>query len=94
VYDNSGIIVQIENCSLVGEFHYQRFIRISLSPIIENKMKVSNLIGVTNTVITILPQQSTALRCGIKLVTEPCIGDRRPLARYNPDASYDLKRSQ
>lgn len=37
----------------------------------------------------ILPQQSVSLECGIKGITEPCIGDTD--IRYNPDINYDLQ---
>ena len=52
-------------------------------------MKVS-LLTLSSFLLTILlPQQSAALKCGIKGITEPCIGDTD--IRYNPDVSYDLK---
>ena len=52
-------------------------------------MKVS-LLTLSSFMLTILlPQQSAALKCGIKGITEPCIGDTD--IRYNPDVSYDIK---
>ena len=56
-----------------------------------NKMKVSNLpfIGTSLFVLATLPTQSKALKCGIKGVTKPCIGDTD--SRYNQDVSYNLK---
>ena len=39
--------------------------------------------------LCLLPIESLALKCGIKGVTMPCIGDTD--VRYNPNISYDLK---
>lgn len=51
-------------------------------------MKLSHL-TLSSTLLSILPHQSASLKCGIKGITEPCIGDTD--IRYNPDVSYDLK---
>jgi len=51
-------------------------------------MKVSHL-TLSSILLSILPQQSASLKCGIKGITGPCIGDTD--IRYNPDVSYDLK---
>jgi len=40
-------------------------------------------------VLACLPLHEGALKCGIKGITEPCIGDIDP--RYDTDVSYDLK---
>jgi len=51
-------------------------------------MKVSNL-ALFNIVLTSLPKHAIALKCGINLVTENCLGDTDP--RYDSEISYDLK---
>jgi len=51
-------------------------------------MKLSHL-TLSSTLLSILPHQSASLKCGIKGITEPCIGDTD--IRYNPDVSHDLK---
>jgi len=54
-------------------------------------MKVSNLtlISTSLVVLATLPTQSKALKCGIKGVTKPCIGQTD--SRYNQDVTYNLK---
>jgi len=39
--------------------------------------------------LAVYPKQSTALRCGINGITEPCIGETD--VRYDSDVSYDIK---
>ena len=51
-------------------------------------MKFSQL-SILGAFLSLLPTQSSALKCGIKGVTEPCIGETDD--RYNPDVSYNLK---
>jgi len=51
-------------------------------------MKVSHL-TLSSILLSILPQQSASLKCGIRGITQPCIGDTD--IRYNPDVSYDIK---
>jgi len=51
-------------------------------------MKFSRL-AFLSSVLSLLPTQSLALKCGIKGVTEPCIGATD--VRYDPDVSFDLK---
>ena len=51
-------------------------------------MKFSKL-SILGAFLALLPTQSSALKCGIKGVTEPCIGETDD--RYNPDVSYNLK---
>lgn len=38
------------------------------------------------------PKQSTALKCGINGITEPCIGETD--VRYDPDVSYNIKEQE
>jgi len=51
-------------------------------------MKFSHL-AFLGSVLSLLPTQSLALKCGIKGVTEPCIGATD--LRYDPDVSFNLK---
>jgi len=51
-------------------------------------MKFSHLIFL-GSVLSLLPSQSLALKCGIKGVTEPCIGATD--ARYDPDVGFNLE---
>ena len=69
------------------EHHHRKLYRFNKSHN-KSKMKVSHL-TLSSILLSILPQQSASLKCGIKGITESCIGDTD--IRYNPDISYDLK---
>jgi len=51
-------------------------------------MKFSHL-AFLGSVLSLLPTQSLALKCGIKGITEPCIGATD--VRYDPDVSFNLE---
>jgi len=61
-----------------------------LHPISSSKfeMRFSHL-AFLGSVLSLLPTQSLALKCGIKGITEPCIGATD--VRYDRDVSFDLK---
>jgi len=53
-------------------------------------MKLSSAsIGLVSIIAPLYPHQSSAISCGIKGITKPCIGDSD--IRYDPDVSYNLE---